>query len=104
MLDRVSVSVFEACLNQAFTARDAEGCTYALELFEARALEPRPGLAHLGIREDPFSLLFRVPAGTTLCQGCYTLEHPRFEAVTLFLVPISPPGGSARLVLQAVFG
>jgi hypothetical protein len=104
MLNRVNVSVFEACLGQTFRAVGLEGTAYDLELSEAKALEPRPGLTHLGIREDPFSLMFKASAGAPLPQGSYTLEHARIAPFDLFLVPIGVRHPSQPATLQAVFG
>jgi hypothetical protein len=104
MLDRVSVSVFEACLGQTFHAIGGDGTAYDFELFEAKALEPRPGLGQLGIREDPFALKFRAPAGTPLGQGTYALEHAGIARFDVFLVPIGVRHPSQPVVLEAVFG
>ncbi len=104
MLDRVNVSVFEACLGQTFRARSIDGTVSDLELFTATALEPRPGLAHLGIREDPFSLMFRTSPGATLAQGNFTLEHARLGSFDLFMVPVGVTKPGDPLYLQAIFG
>jgi hypothetical protein len=104
MLDRVNVSVFEACLGQTFRARSTDGTVSDLELFAATALEPRPGLAHLGIREDPFSLMFRTSPGAALAQGNFTLEHARLGSFDLFMVPVGVSKPGDPLYLQAIFG
>ncbi len=49
------------------------------------------------LREQPFSLILRVPAGYQGAQGMYALEHPRRGRIELFCAPIEPVQGQARL-------
>ena len=42
---------------------------------------------------DAFSLMFLSPPGPFLPQAIYSLLHPGFEALDLFLVPIGPKDG-----------
>ena len=104
MLDTVNVSVFEACLGQTFRARGSDGTVADLELYSAQTLEPRPGLAHLGIREAPFSLMFRTSPGVSLTQGNFTLEHARLGSFDLFMVPVGVSKPGDPLFVQAIFG
>ncbi len=104
MLDRVQVSDFESCLGDTFQARAGDGPTLMLELIEAKALEPRPGLAAMGIREDPFSLMFRASALPQPKQGTFVMEHPRLGTFALFLSPVGYRRPTDPVVFQAVFG
>lgn len=55
-----------------------------------------PLRAH-ALREQPFSLILRVPPGYRAAQGMYALEHPRLGRIELFCAPIEPVQGHARL-------
>ena len=68
-----------------------------LELVEAEALPAHEGAP----RQDPFSLLFRGPAGCSLPQGTYTLSHKEVGDVPMFLVPVGQSG--QRVLFQAIF-
>jgi Domain of unknown function (DUF6916) len=47
-----------------------------------------------GLRQgDAFSLTFLSPPGPFLPQAIYPLQHPAFEALDLFLVPLGPKDG-----------
>jgi hypothetical protein len=50
----------------------------------------------------PFTLTFRGPAGRTIPQDVYRLDHARLGRADLLLVPIGPPRD--RVVLEAIFG
>ena len=50
---------------------------------------------------DAFSLTFLSPPGPFLPQAIYPLQHPGFETLDLFLVPIGPKDGGNSY--EAVF-
>lgn len=54
----------------------------------------------------PFSVLFHGPIEPILPQAIYRLEHDRFGAVDLFLVPVGPDPSAVPTVMryEAVFG
>ncbi len=104
MIDRVSVSKFQEHVGESFPARSADGRVYDLILIEAKALEPQLGLSHLGVREDPFSLLFRAPVDVNPGQGVYAIDHPEFATFDLFMVPVGFHKPSEPTILQAVVG
>jgi hypothetical protein len=52
-------------------------------------------------RGDAFSLTFLSPPGPFLPQAIYPLQHPAFEALDLFLVPLGPKNGGNSY--EAVF-
>jgi hypothetical protein len=101
-LDRVNVSLFEPCVGDTFLARADDGRTFQLELIVAEALEPLTGVSHLGVREDPFSLIFMAPASSQLGQGTYAMSHSKLGELTLFVVPIGPSRDGTGLRYQAV--
>lgn len=54
-----------------------------------------------GRQGGAFSLLFVAAAGTSLPQAIYSVTHPAFGVMDIFLVPIGPlQGGSGY---QAIF-
>ena len=48
-----------------------------------------------------FSLLFAAPAGTSLPQAIYPVNHPALGVMDIFLVPIGPIAGGNGY--QAIF-
>jgi hypothetical protein len=50
---------------------------------------------------EPFSLIFRAPVTFRSTQSIYTLVHPTFGTLDLFLVPIGPD--QAGMCYQAIF-
>lgn len=58
-----------------------------LELFEISRYEENPDYA---ARKEPFSLIFLGPLHPVLPQAIYSLEHPAFGRIEIFLVPIGP--------------
>jgi hypothetical protein len=74
---------------------DRAGAVIFLELAEVRPSPPgSPAEARhraaAGIREEPFSLLFRGPRDTPLDQRIHRLEHERLGTLEIFLVPVRP--------------
>jgi hypothetical protein len=67
----------------------------------ALTLESVTPLRPHALREEPFALVLRLPAGWRGDQGLYALAHPRLGRVEVFCTPIEPAGGCARL--EAVF-
>src|SRR4051794_32263931 len=81
-------------------ATDSEAAV-ELELIDASALPGRP--APPGVREDPFSLLFRGPFAPGLTQMIHTLDHETLGTMAIFLVPIGPEGDALGTHYQALF-
>jgi hypothetical protein len=104
IVGHVNVALFESCLDESFVFRNSDGRTHHLELVEATADEPRPGLAASGIREDPFAVVFRAPANADLGQRVYRVEHPKLGALDVFAAPIRLRKSNDPILLQAVFG
>ncbi len=103
-LKTVTLSTFEPFLGDRFQARTMDGGCYEVTLVAIQAHDPRPGLASLGIREDPFSIFFEAQAGAPLSQGVYFLEHSRLSGLSLFMVPAGFRRPTDPILLQAVFG
>jgi len=102
MLDKDMVDAFAACLGDVFEMQVGAGESVRLELIEA---VPRGGAAAsrpAELRQEPFSLLFRTPAGALHPQRIYTLKHRKLGAMDVFLVPIGPPLPDA-VIYEAVF-
>ena len=92
----------EACavIGDAFRLRTASGEERVLLLEEVKAERPR---ATSTAWRMPYSMFFRGPAGDRLPQGIYTVVHPGFGRLWLYLVPRSrePRNGAVRY--EAVF-
>jgi hypothetical protein len=94
-----NVAPFTAVVGDRFRASWGGEESTELELISATGL--RPGMRAPGDRE-PFSLLFRAMAAEFhLPQGMYRLEHEKFGALDIFLVPVGPDEKGMRL--EAVF-
>lgn len=77
------------------------GSRFSLKLDDATALPAQLIEARAG-RGPNFSLTFEAPAEPALPQRIYRLEHPQFDAMDLFLVPVART--AAGLHYEAVFG
>ena len=97
MLDlaKVQCAEFAACVNQDFEIVSGGG-PLVLQLFEARPLGPRPGVAR-----EPFSLTFRGPAELRLPQGIYKMSNAQLGEMEIFLVQIAADQTSSTF--EAVF-
>lgn len=81
MPDDLTADTFEP---HAGTAFDVSGTALTLTSVERAPEQPNAP------RTKPFSLWFGGPAGTSMDQGTYDLEHPVLGRLTLFLVPRDP--------------
>lgn len=79
----LTLARFAALVGQDFVVREASGSAHAASLAEAKAL----GGPFSGERQ-PFALLFQGPPQPPLQQGTYRVEHPAFEDLAIFLVPV----------------
>jgi len=97
MLQELQASSFEEHLGTKFRISLGEGGVLELELVQVALYERHPGP-----RQQPFSLLFRAPAGRgNLPQAIYRLEHDLMGPLEIFLVPIGPDAQGMRY--EAVF-
>lgn len=56
------------------------------------------------VADRPFSVSFALPLEDTYYpQGIYTIEHPRLDALELFLVPLGPGADGRSFHYEAVF-
>jgi hypothetical protein len=53
------------------------------------------------LREQPFSLLLRGPLAPALPQATYSLRHPRWGTIELFLVPVER--GAEKMRYEVLF-
>ena len=81
-----SFSTFEKLLEQEFSI-DLSGQQVRLKLVEVSELQPATTRTDLGIRQDPFSLIFKELNESNLQQGMYTVVSTT-GSIDLFLVPV----------------
>jgi hypothetical protein len=81
----VSVTEFEACLQEKFTVMGGEG-ELPLTLGKVTRLDAR----HPDAKRDPFTLLFRAENVIRLTQGIYLVRHSKLGEAQIFLVQVSP--------------
>ncbi len=65
-----------------------DGQVFGLQLVEVGDLPFSGGPADRGVRQNPFSLVFRSAVENQLPQGVYELDHPAMGATKMFLVPV----------------
>lgn len=81
-LATLTLDDFRGLVGERFALREPPG--FRLELTEVTEIPREPG------GRAPFSLVFSAAQGARLPQGTYRLEHHRFGALEIFLVPIGP--------------
>lgn len=101
MAELLSKDVFDPHQGSAFQVRLNPAETVELILAEVNPLVDHVGHDETKIRRQPFSLIFRGAHRFVLPQRIYSLEHPAFEALEIFLVPVGPDGQG--MCYQAVF-
>ncbi len=74
---------FTPLVGDAFALVDETTGAHRAALLEARPLNG----PELGGRK-PFALLFEGPASPLLPQRAYTVQHPAFDTLDIFLVPV----------------
>jgi len=92
---------FLAQVNTLFTTSGASPATSLLLI----SVTPLPAArTHPAVMSnESFCLRFRGPAGLRLAQDTHALEHPRFGALEIFLVPVGrpdPAGGHYEAVFD----
>jgi hypothetical protein len=92
----LSLDHFAPLVGTPFTLVDEATGRHAAALIEARPLN---GPEFQGRR--PFALLFEGPTQPVLPQRMYALEHPVFDALQIFLVPVARAASGMRY--EAVF-
>jgi len=97
MSEPYELATFSACVGESFRLELEDGESLEWELVEATALPTQEGAP----RREPFSLVFRGPAGRLLPQSVYPMRHPRLGALSLFLVPIG--SNEQGVSFEAVF-
>jgi hypothetical protein len=81
-----SYSVFEELIGEEFTAQSGDQLI-RFKLTEVAKLPPATTRTDLGIRQDPFSLLFKEVTNFAPDQKTYTVNTD-VGTVDLFLVPV----------------
>ena len=103
MLDQLTVDDFIGHMNATFRVNMGSGEVIDLELIDAKTIGEGRRPASAGMRQQPFSLIFRGPRDPMLPQRIYPVEHPTLGWLTIFLVPIGPEGDPTGLHYQAIF-
>lgn len=67
----------------------------------ATIVEIKKGNRHGDAANDPFSIIFITESMENHGQGIYTLIHPEFPQLDIFLVPLGPKGKG--MSYEAVF-
>ena len=81
-----SYAVFEKLLGEEFSVQTADQ-SIRFKLIEVSKLPPATTRTDLGIRQDPFSLLFKEVTDFQPDQGTFTVNVDA-GTVDLFLVPV----------------
>lgn len=92
----------EACalIGDEFCLRTGSGEERLLLLEEVKAERPRTTFTAWRM---PYSMFFRGPASDRLPQGIYTVFHPAFGRLCLYLVPRSREPRTGAVRYEAVF-
>ncbi|MGA1790015.1 MAG: DUF6916 family protein [bacterium] len=101
MLDKLKSTDFSPLINQKFRLYTEGRESIEIELIEVTPLGPKHAHASQTRKREPFSILFRGPAGAPLPQRIYRIEHQRMGVLDIFLVPIGP--GEEGMQYEAVF-
>ena len=95
MLEKLSSADFVPHLHETFHIRLGDEIVIDLELISATDLNPATAVNPAGRR--PFSIEFLGPTSHQyLEQHIYHLEHPAFDALDIFLVPLGLANGRMR--------
>jgi hypothetical protein len=103
MLADLTISDFVGHVNDSFRIALGKEEVLELQLIEARTIGESRRTAPPGIREQPFSLIFRSARDRLLPQQIYPIEHPTLGTLEIFLVPLGPAPDSTGLQYQAIF-
>ncbi len=83
-LDNVTADAFTTHVNTTFVLTLDDGRETPLTLANVN-----PGPTNSAGNRQPFSLLFTAPPGEVLPQRIYSLHHPAFGVLEIFIVPIA---------------
>jgi len=103
MLADLTISDFVGHVNDSFRIALGTEELLELQLIEARTIGESRRPAAPGLREQPFSLIFKSPRDRLLAQRIYPIEHPALGTLEIFLVPLGPAADATGLHYQAVF-
>lgn len=98
MLESLTIDSFTPHVGTSFWAEFPNGGKVELRLLRAAKVMESEA-AHLP--RHPFSLYFLGPKSHLLRQHIYSLTHPSFEALDIFLVPVGEEGEG--YLYEAVF-
>jgi hypothetical protein len=101
VLDRMTAADFTPAIGQKFAIPAEDGGRVELDLVDARLHDPEADLVDASGARSPFTLEFRGPADLPLPQHIYRLEHPDFEPLEIFIVPVGRDGNGTTY--EAIF-
>jgi len=81
MPEHFSIDQFSSHVNTKFLMHYGQSQTAELELINVSDVGS-------SARQSQFSLHFQGPVDAPIAQGVYRIEHPEFEPLDLFLVPL----------------
>ena len=90
-------AIFSELLDQCFTARTLSGESIELQLVEVKPLRASEGSPN----QEPYSLLFRGPADSSLSQQTFRLQHEVAGTFSLFLTRVMGQGEGS--FFEAIF-
>ena len=98
MLESLTIDSFTPHVGTSFWAEFPNGAKVELRLLRvAKVMESEAAR----LPRHPFSLFFLGPRSHLLSQHMYTIAHPSFEAMDIFLVPVGEE--AEGYVYEAVF-
>jgi hypothetical protein len=96
-LDRLCAADFQPYIGKDFSIRFSAGVTETAQLENVLELT-----GYSGLERKPFSIVFQTAQQTTYyLQAIYSVEHPAFGALLIFLVPLGIKGKGMQY--EAVF-
>jgi hypothetical protein len=101
VLDRLTAADFAPVVGQSFAIVAENGDRVDLKLVAARAHDPDAPPADESGARSPFTLEFLGPAQPVLPQHIYRLEHPDFDPLEIFIVPVG--GDEGGTTYEAIF-
>ena len=98
MLDTITLSQFQECLDDTFTIRFEENVRLEATLSK---VEKRGGDSEK--QDRPFSIILKTQQkGEYYNQGIFMVSHPNLGDLSLFLTPIGP--NEDGMQYEAIFG
>ena len=85
---RLTAEMFDPLIDGAFAFHVRSEKIANAKLIEIKRLPPSTERKDLPVRQDPFSLIFKVVGDVQLEQGTYEVVHETDGTTEMFLVPV----------------